>query len=85
MLINTICYKVKNPIVFNKGTIYEKSCNTFLACYGEQTLDATLRKVEKLNNNIFAKAQFCAEHTLIAKDIDYFFVNTQEKFDTRGN
>ena len=84
MLINAICYKLKTPIVYNKGTRYEKSCDTFLACYGG-SMEAAQRKVDKLNNNIFVKAQFCAEHRLIANSIDYFYVNTQEEFDTRGN
>lgn len=85
MMKNTVCYKLKNPIVYNKGTKWEKSCDTFLACYGEATQEATQRKVDKLNNNIFAKAQFCAEHKLIASSIDYFFVDSQKEFDTKGN
>ena len=84
MLVNAICYKVKKPVVYNKGTVWEKSCDTFLACYGGSA-EYTQRKVNKLNSNIFAKAQFCAEHRLVASDIDYFFVNQQEEIDTKGN
>lgn len=84
MMINAICYKLKTPIVYNKGTRYEKSCNTFLACYGG-SMEATQCKVNQLNNDTTAKEEFCAEHRLVASSIDYFYVNTQEEFDTRGN
>lgn len=84
MLINAICYKVKTPVVYNKGTIWEKSCNTFLACYGGST-EATAKQIELLNTDEAAKAQFCAAHRLIADSIDHFFLNIQEEIDTRGN
>jgi len=80
MIINVICYKVKSPVVYNKGTKWESSCDTFLACYG-----GTQDMVNRLNTDINAKEQFCAEHRLDADNIDYFFINQQEEFDTRGD
>lgn len=28
-----VVYKLDTPVVYNKGTQYEKSCDTFLHCY----------------------------------------------------
>lgn len=33
MMMNVICYKMKEPVVYNKGTQWESSCDTFLYRY----------------------------------------------------
>lgn len=87
MMINTICYKLKTPQVYNRGTPYEKSCDEFLVCYGFDSDEENERFVDKLNNDICAKEQFIAEKRMPykANEIDYFFSHKQEPFDTRGN
>ena len=29
--VNSICYKTKEPVIYNEGTQWEKSCDEFLA------------------------------------------------------
>lgn len=33
MMMNVVCYKMKEPVVYNKGTQWESSCDTFLYKY----------------------------------------------------
>lgn len=84
MLVNAICYKVKKPVIYNEGTIWEKSCDTFLARYGGSK-EATEKQIALLNSDESAKAEFCAKQRLIADEIAYFFLNVQEEIDTRGD
>ena len=69
------CYKTKQPIIYNKGTKYEKTCDEFLACYG-----GTPEYINKLNTDPQAKAQFCQVHRLNENNISHFFINEQEEF-----
>lgn len=49
MMMNVICYKTKDPIVYNKGTKWERSHDTFLYkyVYGNET--DTQNLVNELN------------------------------------
>lgn len=47
-MMNTICYKLDTPVVYNKGTKWESSEDTFLECYVRGTReDAEALCVEK--------------------------------------
>ena len=83
--IPVICYKVKEPVVYNKGTKWEKSCDKFLACYGYANAEENKRLVNVLNMDEEAKGMFCDEHRLNANEIEYFYHHEQEAFDTRGD
>lgn len=81
--IPTICYKLKTPHIYNKGTIYETQEDTFLACYGYSNPEENKRFIEVLNHDEEAKGMFCDRHRLNADEIEYFFHDEQEPFDTR--
>ena len=77
-----ICYKLKTPRVYNKGTKWETTESTFLARYGYSTLERTQAWVDELNSNPAKAQEFCAQQRLIYEQIECFFVNEQEEFDT---
>ena len=83
--IPVICYKVKNPVVYNQGTKWEKTCDTFLACYGCADVERNKAYIDLLNTDDEARANFCADHRLDPATIECFYHYEQEPFDTRGD
>ena len=83
--INVICYETKNPVIYNKGTIYEKSCSVFLACGGVGGEEKNRAYVDILNSNETEARQFCKRQRLNYDNIKRFYHHQQEAFDTRGN
>ena len=82
-MVNVICYKTKTPVVYNKGTTYEKSCDHFLCCYGYIDEEANKRLVDSLNNDPEKFRAFCEERRLNPDNVTYFYHHRQEAFDTR--
>lgn len=83
--IPVICYKLKTPVIYNRGTKWEKQEDTFLACYGYANPEENKRLVNVLNTDDEAKGMFCDKYRLNANNIEYFFHEEQEPFDTRGD
>lgn len=81
--IPVICYKLKTPIVYNKGTQWEKQEDTFLACYGYSDPEENKRFIEVLNHNEEEKGIFCDKRGLNADEIECFIHHEQEPLDTR--
>lgn len=55
-MTTTICYKLNTPIIYNKGTKWEKSCDTFLERYANfQTAQA---EVDELNKTATDRVYF---------------------------
>ena len=81
--INVICYKVKQPHIYNKGTKYEKTRDEFLACYGLRDKEENIAFCKILNANPDQRRIFCKQHCLNEDNIAYFFHYEQEPFDTR--
>lgn len=79
--IPVICYKVKTPVVYNKGTQWEKTCDTFLACYGYRDPEENKRYVNVLNTDDEVKGMLCDEQGLDFDNIDYFSHQMQEPFE----
>lgn len=74
--MTTICYKTKNPVVYNRGTKYESSCDTFLAYFTYKTREQAEAEVAAINHN---KPQLSWSGEKIDWDaIDFFFVDEQE-------
>lgn len=84
-MANTICYKLKKPVIYNQGTRYEKKKNTFLACYGYDDIEDHNARLHELNTNEKAKKEFCEYYRIDINNVEYFFNNVQDEFDTRGN
>lgn len=49
MMQNVICYTTKEPVVYNRGTKWEKQCSDFLYRYTYKDLGYAIAKVEKMN------------------------------------
>ena len=77
MMMNTICYKTREPVYYNKGTKWEKTCDHFLAYYTYKNDADAQAEVDKLNTEHPDKL-WNGEPIDWAK-IDHFFVNKQEE------
>ena len=71
--MTAICYKEKTPTVYNKGTIYETSCDTFLAYYTYKSLEEGQKDAERINREKPEKLwngspALCDERTYYAID-----------------
>ena len=72
-----ICYKLKNPMVFNKGTKWENSCDTFLAYYTAKNEAEAQKEVDEINATHPEKL-FNGEK-IDWNEIEKFFVSRQEE------
>ena len=73
-----ICYKTKTPVVYNKGTKWETSCDTFLARYFENDIKKAQAEIKRLNTE--KPDRVCKQGMKIDWDkIEYFFLNEQEE------
>ena len=77
MKMTVICYKTKEPVIYSKGTQYEKKEDTFLSYYTYKTVEKAQEEVKALNENKPAKL-WNGERIDWTK-IDYFFVSEQEE------
>lgn len=84
-MANTICYKLKKPVIYNQGTRYEKKQYTFLACYGYDDINDHNARLYELNTNEQARKKFCEYYRIDINNVEYFYNNIQDEFDTRGN
>lgn len=78
MLVRTICYKTKEPVYYNKGTEYEKACDTFLMNTFWGTMEQAQEEVNRLNKER-PKTNRNGE-PIKWDEIDYFFADEQEDF-----
>ncbi len=53
--VNCVCYKLETPMVTNKGTKWEKSCDTFLSYLSYKSYAETVAEVEAINSGKVAK------------------------------
>lgn len=49
MEYNVITYTLKNPVIYNEGTKWEKKEDTFLFCYTPLNDDEIVKVVDELN------------------------------------
>lgn len=80
--MTTLLYKTKEPVVYNKGTSYEKKEDTFLHSYC-RTQEEAQKYADELNNTHPDKT-WNGEKINWDK-IDYFFVGEQPLFNTTDN
>lgn len=48
-LRTVVCYKQHVPTIYNQGTQWEKSCDTFLAYYTYKTVAEAQTEVDRIN------------------------------------
>ena len=58
-----ICYKLNEPVYYNKGTKYEKTEDTFLKCYvyGDNAKEVAQAKCDELNATVTDRVYFVSE------------------------
>ena len=76
MMMNAICYKVKNAIVYNKGTKYEAKHDTFLAYYTTSNDVDAQAEVDKLNSEM---PMVLPNGMKAPEDVEMYFLNKQEE------
>lgn len=81
--IPVICYKLNTPVVYNKGTQYEKSEDTFLLRYAPTDENARNAEIDRLN--ALAVGEYIDRYKHDKKVDGVYFVKYQEPFDTTGN
>lgn len=74
--MTVICYKTKSPVVYNKGTKYEKHCDEFLSYYTYKTRENAEIECNELNT--IKPRQLWNGKEIDWSMIDYFFVDEQE-------
>lgn len=74
--MTVICYKTKTPVVYNKGTKYEKRCDEFLSYYTYKTRENAEIECNELNTT--KPHQSWNGKEIDWSIIDYFFVDEQE-------
>lgn len=74
--MTVICYKTKSPVVYNKGTKYEKPCDEFLSYYTYKTPKDAEIECQELNT--IKPNQLWNGQEIDWSIIDYFFVDEQE-------
>ena len=80
-MTTTVNYKTKKPVYYNKGTKWESSHDEFLAYYTFKSIEDAKVEVEEINRT---HPSYLFNGQVIDWDeIDYFFVDEQEIFDTR--
>ena len=77
MLKTVICYKLRKPVIYNKGTQYERSCDTFLAYYTYKSVIDAQADVDEMNKNKLVKD--FRGLPIDWDSIEYFFVHQQEE------
>lgn len=82
-MMTTINYKVKEPVIYNKGTEWEKSEDTFLSHYTHKSIEKATIEVEEMNRT--HPTHLFNGQPIDWNKIDYFFVDEQEMFDTRDS
>ena len=76
MLETVICYKTKTPVIYNKGTQWETSCDHFLLWY---VSNLSLEQGKKLCEELNATHPKTYRHCPIPwEEIDYLFAEQQE-------
>ena len=74
----TLCYKTKNPVIYNEGTQWESKHSTFLFCYLGNTKRETAESIcNRLNTE--KPSKLWNGHIIDWDEIDYFYLNEQEE------
>lgn len=76
-MANALCYKTKNPVVYNKGTKWEKQDDEFLAMYVSYNDIKAQAIANDLNKN--KPAMLPNGRPIDWNEIDYFFINKQDE------
>ena len=77
MTQTVICFKTRQPVIYNAGTKCEKRCDTFLAYYTYKTPIEAQKEVDELNRTKPVKDW--RGLPIDWDSIDHFFVNQQEE------
>ena len=72
-----VCYKTKQPIIYNKGTQYEVKEDRFLSYYTHKTAEEAKAECDKLNTE--HPETLWNGKPIDWTEVDFFFVSEQEE------
>ena len=75
--MTVICYKMKEPVVYNRGTKYESTCDHFLSYYTYKTQEEAQKEVDEINAT--KPAKLWNGEKVDWNKVDHFFVSDQEE------
>ena len=78
-----ILYKTKEPVYYNKGTQWEKTCDHFLRYYWNGSDEQAQEHIDYLNKEHPEKD--AAGQPIDWDKIDHFYLGHQEMFDLSGS
>lgn len=73
--IPCICMKMNTPTVYNKGTEWERTCDTFLYKYYYGSIQSMAEEINRLNKEVASKI---ANNELEAEDGMTYYASEQE-------
>ena len=76
-MANALCYKTKNPVIYNKGTIWEKQDDEFLAMYVSYNDQEAQAIADKLNSE--KPNELPNGRNINWNEIAYFYINKQDE------
>ncbi len=77
MKTTVICYKMINPVYYNKGTKWESTCDTFLAYYTNKTTEEAEKEVAEMNAK-HSEKDGCG-NPIDWEKVAYFFIDKQKE------
>lgn len=77
MKIPTICYKTKEPVYYNKGTKWEKTCSDFLFMEVHGDISFARQKLMEYNKMLDSGVEKC--NGLDFTKVSFFYINMQEE------
>ena len=78
--MTTINYKTRKPVIYNEGSEWEKSCDTFLAYYTCKSAEEAQAEVDEMNKT--HPTHFSNGERIDWDKIEYLFIGEQELFDS---
>lgn len=78
MMQYVVCYKTKEPVIYNKGTQWETTCDTFPSFYMGRfsPLEEAIKMCKELNEN--KPLKLWNGKDIDWNKIDFFYVDEQE-------
>lgn len=77
MIQTIVCYKTRQPVIYNKGTQWETRCDTFLSYYTYKSVIDAQREVDEINQT--KPVNDPCGRPIDWDSIEYFFVDEQEE------
>ena len=75
--MTVVCYRTKEPVVYNRGTKSEERCDSFLSYYTYKTPQEAQKEVDTINST--KPDRLCNGDKVDWSVVKEFFVDEQEE------